>query len=125
MHLEEDKPATLSSGAVRHMPVMLDETVDLLNVKRERTYVDVTAGAGGHLQKICQLRGSGEGVIALDRDLGALERLRKEDNQLSQSSGISFVHSNFTQIASVLSDLGINTVDGGILADRRCFVDAT
>ncbi len=117
MHSEDDKPPARSCEVGGHMPVMLEEAISLLNVKPGRIYVDVTAGAGGHLQKICQLRGSGVGVVALDRDLPALERLRGQDTQGNGLSEVAFVHSNFAQLSAALANLGIDTVDGGILAD--------
>jgi 16S rRNA (cytosine1402-N4)-methyltransferase len=117
MHFEEDKSVLLPADSDRqHIPVMLEESVSLLNVRKSRLSIDATAGAGGHLNKICQLRGSSDGVIALDRDLGALECLRQQA-QTGPLSGLTFVHSNFAQLAAVLARLGIDAVDGGILAD--------
>jgi 16S rRNA (cytosine1402-N4)-methyltransferase len=97
-----------------HIPVLLEEAVDLLNVKPQHTYVDATAGAGGHLRLICQKAGSGKGVIAIDQDLSAINRLR---SRAEPGSGIHFIHSNFADIKTVLSDLSLNTIDGGIIAD--------
>jgi 16S rRNA (cytosine1402-N4)-methyltransferase len=76
--------------------------------------VDATAGAGGHLQRICSLKGTGEGVLALDRDLSALQKLT---NRTSEFLGVHFVHTNFADIQTVLTQKEITTIDGGILAD--------
>jgi 16S rRNA (cytosine1402-N4)-methyltransferase len=111
-NLKADQENSMAGG---HIPVMLSEAVDLLNISPDRLYVDATAGAGGHLKKICEKMGSGKGVIAIDQDLSALNKLRQTSGQLSDE--IKFAHANFANIKSVLSDLNINTVDGGIIAD--------
>src|SRR5271156_5401101 len=98
-----------------HLPVMLEEAVDLLNVRPNHCYIDATAGAGGHLKRICQKAGSGKGIIAMDQDSLALHSLSVNSGLLANE--IQFVHSNFANLKAALSDLDINTVDGGIIAD--------
>ena len=63
----EDQLPVVDSKTVEHVPVLLEEAVTLLNVRPDRIYIDATAGAGGHLQKICSLKGTGVGILALDR----------------------------------------------------------
>jgi 16S rRNA (cytosine1402-N4)-methyltransferase len=112
---DQDKLDKSNSMAGGHVPVMLNEAMDLLNVRADRLYVDATAGAGGHLKKMCEIAGSGKNIIAIDQDIEALERLRSGVQDIQ--SEIKFVNSNFSAIKTVLSDLNIATVDGGILAD--------
>ncbi len=94
-----------------HTTVLKTETVDGLCVRKDGLYVDMTLGGGGHSEEI--LRRGGR-VIGIDQDSAALsaasERLRP--------FGAAFtpVKSNFQQIKSVLSAMGVETVDG-ILAD--------
>ncbi len=96
-----------------HVPVLLDKAVELLNVRPGLTYVDATAGGGGHLGLIAeQLKQSGR-LIAIDRDLNSLRALEKKNTQ----PNTSFVHADFGNLSSVITELGINTVSGGILAD--------
>ncbi len=110
--MNSKKDISMTGG---HFPVLLETGVDLLNVRAGHVYVDATAGAGGHLKRICQKAGSGEGVIAIDQDLSALEKLRNTSEKFIDE--IKFVHANFADLKKVLSDLSINTVDGGIIAD--------
>ncbi len=113
MHDKEEK----SSVPAGHVPVLLDEAISLLNVRTDHIYIDVTAGAGGHLQQICTAQGSGKGIVALDRDLSALERLRQRYAHHKNWAGIKFAHANFADLQAVLASLDITTVNGGILAD--------
>lgn len=98
----------------KHLPVMLDQAVDLLNIRQGRTYVDATAGAGGHLQAILDRLGGSGRIVGIDQDIHSLQSL---EDRLKQRPNLNLVHANFEQLESVLHQCGINTVDGGILAD--------
>jgi 16S rRNA (cytosine1402-N4)-methyltransferase len=95
------------------MPVLLDEVLEWLAIKPEGTYVDATAGAGGHSAAIAERLSSGR-LISLDRDAQALqiaqERLKEFGNR------VSYVHAPFSRIAEAVQGLGIAKVDG-VLAD--------
>lgn len=94
-----------------HYSVMLDECIDGLNINPHGTYVDCTAGGGGHSAKILERLTDGQ-LIAIDKDEEALNVCRKR----LQGNNIKFVHSDFKDISNVLNQLGIDKVDG-ILAD--------
>ncbi len=97
--------------AFSHTTVLKQETVDGLLVKKGGLYVDMTLGGGGHSEEILARGGH---VIGIDQDAVALsaasERLQKFGDAFTP------VKSNFKEIKSVLSALGIQSVDG-ILAD--------
>ncbi len=97
--------------AFSHTTVLKKETVDGLLVKQGGLYVDMTLGGGGHSEEILSRGGR---VIGIDQDAVALsaasERLGRFGNAFTP------VKSNFKEIKSVLSTLGIQKVDG-ILAD--------
>jgi len=95
-----------------HTPVMLEKSLELLNVREGLVWVDATAGAGGHLLQIAARAGRSSTVIGIDRDIHALQTLRS-----TAGSGVNLVHANYSDIVSALSGLGIDTVTGGILAD--------
>lgn len=97
----------------RHIPVLLKESIDLLNIRAGHTYVDATAGGGGHLAEICRRAGLHSRIIAIDQDASALERLKS----MPVYSEVSFIHANFGQLRPILSGLNINTIDGGVIAD--------
>lgn len=96
-----------------HIPVMLDSALALLNVRPGLTYVDATAGGGGHLTGILELtQGKGQ-VIGIDKDASAIARLK---GKLS-SPNLKLIGSDFANVTAALAKEGIGTVSGGIIAD--------
>jgi len=91
-----------------HVPVLLEESIEGLNIKPGGTYVDVTYGGGGHSARILEKLGDGK-LIAFDQDIDAIENL-PDDNRLT------FVNHNFKYIRHFLRYYEIDKVDG-ILAD--------
>ena len=95
-----------------HKSVLLEETIDSLEIKPDGIYVDCTAGGGGHSREIAKRLTSGR-LIAIDRDPDAIKVLNE---RLGEFPAVTIVHSNYSEIKSVLSSLGIEKADG-ILAD--------
>ena len=95
-----------------HIPVLLNETIDLLDVKADGIYVDGTLGAGGHSKAILQKQKTAK-HIGIDQDEEALA-VAKEN--LKDFNNVTFVHGNFRNIDEILDDLEIDKVDG-ILVD--------
>jgi len=94
----------------KHYSVLLNETVDGLNIKPDGIYVDGTLGGGGHASLVCQrLSGNGR-LIGIDQDKDAIaaatERLKDFQDR------VTIVRSNYEQIDRVLGDLGIGQVNG-------------
>lgn len=98
---------------IHHIPVLLDESLDLLQVKPGGTYVDCTAGAGGHARAIAEKLVRGH-LIVLDRDQSALRRTR--ERLANFGSLISFHHENFENLPLLLDSMDISGIDG-CLAD--------
>ena len=97
----------------KHVSVLLNETVDGLNVKENGIYVDCTLGGAGHSYEILKrLNGTGR-LIGIDQDADALkaakERLKEFDN-------VTYVHSNFENIKEIVKTECDGLVDG-IIAD--------
>ena len=92
-----------------HNPVLLKETVEGLNIKKEGVYVDVTFGGGGHSREILKQLGPKGRLIAFDQDKDAL--LNTIDD-----SRFLLINENFRYIKRFLRFHGIRSVDG-ILAD--------
>jgi len=96
-----------------HVSVLLQECIDALNIRPDGIYVDGTLGGAGHSSQIAARLTTGR-LIGIDRDPVALtaagERLKPYGDR------VTLVHSNFSEIATVLRDLGISGVDG-ILMD--------
>ena len=93
-----------------HKSVLLYETIDSLNIKPGGIYVDGTLGGGGHAYEVAKRLGEGGRLIGIDQDADAISAaaMRLEEFQ----DKVTIVRSNYEQIGSVLSDLGIEQVDG-------------
>lgn len=97
----------------RHIPVLLHEVVNGLQITSGDTVVDATFGGGGHSQALLEAVGETGKVIALDRDQSAIARFQKE-NVVPEN--LFLVHANYSALRSVLDAQGIQQVDA-ILAD--------
>ncbi len=97
----------------KHISVLLEQSVQNLNINKDGIYVDCTMGGGGHSEKIVSQLSAKGTLIGIDRDTEALaaskERLKHFDN-------VIYVHSNFHNIKNVIASQGISEVDG-IIAD--------
>ena len=96
-----------------HVPVMLAECLDFLNVQPEGVYADLTAGLGGHAGAIARRLSTGM-VIACDRDAESLELARA--NTTDCADRIRFQQALFSQVEETLAVLKIKQLDG-LLAD--------
>jgi 16S rRNA (cytosine1402-N4)-methyltransferase len=92
-----------------HIPVLLDEVIEYLNIQPEGIYVDCTFGGGGHSKAILQNLNANGRLIAFDQDNDAR-------NNLPQDERILFIPNNFRYLQRFLRLNGIDQVDG-ILAD--------
>lgn len=94
-----------------HKSVMLNECIDMLDIKGDGIYVDGTVGGAGHSREIAKRLGENGRLIALDRDPDAIaaatERLA--------GYNATVVRSNFSQMKNVLDELNIDNVDGILL----------
>ena len=97
----------------KHKSVLLNETIESLNVKPDGIYVDGTLGGGGHSYEICKRLGEKGRLIGIDQDADAIEAASSRLEEFKDK--ISLVHSNYNNIKSVVNDLGINKVDGIVL----------
>lgn len=91
-----------------HIPVMLEECIDALQIKKGGIYVDGTLGGAGHSRRIAE---KGVKLIGIDRDITAIntakERLKDYD--------VTFVNDNYNNIDTILQQLGIDKIDGVLL----------
>lgn len=95
--------------ATYHIPALLPETLEGLDIKPGGTYVDATLGGGGHSRAIVEkLSGAGH-LYSMDQDIDAIERAFTDER-------FTVVHGNFRYLSNFLRYYGVDGVDG-ILAD--------
>ncbi|MBO5960615.1 MAG: 16S rRNA (cytosine(1402)-N(4))-methyltransferase RsmH [Paludibacteraceae bacterium] len=92
-----------------HIHVLCEQTIDLLQIKPDGTYVDVTFGGGGHSRAIMSRLEDGGRLLGFDQDMDAYNNRIDDDRFI-------FVRSNFRYISNFLRYHAIDAVDG-ILAD--------
>ncbi|MBR3750725.1 MAG: 16S rRNA (cytosine(1402)-N(4))-methyltransferase RsmH [Clostridia bacterium] len=96
----------------KHTSVLLNETIDMLNIRDGGIYVDCTLGGAGHSLELLK-RNKSVRLIGIDRDTEALaaakERLKGYEDR------VTLVHSNYSEIKKVLSELSIDGIDGCML----------
>ncbi|WP_333887673.1 16S rRNA (cytosine(1402)-N(4))-methyltransferase RsmH [Clostridium sp.] len=96
----------------KHIPVLLKETIESLNIKQNGIYVDCTLGGGGHSLEILKRLSDKGRLIAIDQDISAIswagERLKNFKN-------VIYVHNNFYNIKQILEELKIDKIDGVIM----------
>ncbi len=92
-----------------HNPVLLNESIDALNIQKDGVYVDVTFGGGGHSKEILNRLGENGRLFAFDQDSDAV------NNKIDDSRFV-LIEENFRYISRFLKFYGVRKVDG-VLAD--------
>ncbi|HVR24381.1 MAG TPA: 16S rRNA (cytosine(1402)-N(4))-methyltransferase RsmH, partial [Candidatus Polarisedimenticolia bacterium] len=123
-----DTPQGVGHGGGKeasHVPVLLKEAIDFLNVRRGGTYIDATVGLGGHSYEIAKRLGAAGHLIGLDKDPAALQIAERKLAQLKLDSGagvspanadwpkVTLMQSSFAEVGE---RFGKNLADG-LLAD--------
>ena len=98
-----------------HIPAMLSETIQGLNIQPNGLYVDVTFGGGGHSRAILDpsnspSRGEIKKLYSFDQDLDALRNA--EQSGMSDNEHWQFVHSNFRYLRNFMDYYGVEQIDG-------------
>ena len=96
-----------------HKSVLLDETINGLNIKPDGIYVDGTLGGGGHAYEVCTRLGTKGSIIGIDQDAAAIEAADARLKDFGEK--VTIVRSNYCDMKSRLHELGIDKVDGIIL----------
>lgn len=92
-----------------HVPVLLQESIDGLNIKSDGIYVDVTFGGGGHSREILSRLGKNGHLYSFDQDADAEKNIIADDR-------FTFVRSNFRYLHNWMRYYGVEAIDG-LLAD--------
>ena len=92
-----------------HIPVLLQQAVDGLNIKKGDIFVDGTLGGGGHSLEVCRRFGDSVQIIGVDLDIDAIERSKERLSPLK--CNIRYAEGSFRNIDTILSSLGVARVD--------------
>lgn len=96
----------------RHIPVMLGECIDGLDIKPDGVYLDCTLGGGGHSEKIVSQLQGGK-LIAVDKDI---EAIKSSQARLSEyKDKIIYIHDDFKNVISHLDEMGVEKLDGVLI----------
>lgn len=97
----------------QHYSVLLNETIEQLDIKENGIYVDGTLGGGGHASAVLQRLGETGRLIGIDQDAAAIEAAGERLAPFGDK--VTIVRSNYSAMPQVLADLGIHGVDGIVL----------
>ena len=97
-----------------HNPVMLNETIECLELKEDGVYVDLTFGGGGHSKAILNILGNNGKLLAFDQDLDAIENNISDDRLLLINQNFKFLKQNlnyhgYPMVDGILADLGVSS----------------
>ena len=96
----------------KHIPVLLKETIEGLNIKPDGIYVDGTIGGAGHSKEIIKKLSPKGILIGIDKDE---EALKAAESNLKGYKNYKLVHGNHDNIKEILEEIGIDKVDGILL----------
>lgn len=96
----------------KHKPVLLNECIEGLNIKKDGIYVDGTLGGAGHSKEILRNLSDKGFLIGIDRDKEALKAAKQN---LSDFKNVKYIHGNHDDIKEILENIGIEKVDGILL----------
>ena len=95
-----------------HIPVLLNETIDFLSLNEGGIIFDGTFGGGGHSGEILKKIGPKGRIVAVDKDVSAIEK--GKNNFKDQLDSIIFVHNDFRHVEKILKEAKITSLDGAI-----------
>ena len=96
-----------------HKSVLLEETVNGLNIKPDGIYVDGTLGGGGHAYEVCTRLNNKGSFIGIDQDYAAIEAAGVRLRDFGER--VTIIRSNYCSMKSQLQKLGVDKVDGIVL----------
>lgn len=97
----------------KHKSVLLEETIEALNIKPDGIYVDGTLGGGGHAYEICKRLSDKGRLIGIDQDEDAIEAARLRLGEFNDK--VTIIRSNYCDMKKELANIQITSVDGIIL----------
>ncbi|MGO1369337.1 16S rRNA (cytosine(1402)-N(4))-methyltransferase RsmH [Senegalia sp. (in: firmicutes)] len=96
----------------KHISVLLEESLEALEIDKDGIYIDGTMGGAGHSMEIVKKLDKGK-LIGIDQDINAINKSKEILKEYKDK--VILVHDNFKNIKNILKDLGIEKVDGVLL----------
>lgn len=96
----------------KHIPVMLNEVIEGLNINPDGIYVDCTVGGGGHSFEIAKRIKNGH-LYAFDRDEDAIKKSSQTLKDFKDK--VTLTKANYKQAPQILKDLGVENIDGFLI----------
>lgn len=103
----------VSKMEFKHYSVLLDETIEGLNIKPEGTYMDGTLGGGGHAFEVCKRLNDKGRLIGIDQDENAIEAAGKRLEEFGDK--VTIIRDNYCNAKKALHGIGVDCVDGIVL----------
>lgn len=97
----------------KHKSVLLEETIEALNIRPEGIYVDGTLGGGGHSYEICRRLSEKGRLVGIDQDAAAIEAAQERLGEFKDK--VTIIRSNYCDMKKELTAIGITAVDGIVL----------
>jgi 16S rRNA (cytosine1402-N4)-methyltransferase len=104
----------MNDNKLEHIPVLLNESVEGLAIKKDGIYIDATFGRGGHSRAILECLGPSGKLIVIDQDPTAIMQAQKLQQEFAQ---IIIFQKNYSEIYSICQELDIVEKVSGILID--------
>ena len=113
----KEENAMIKTAESYHIPVLLNESIEGLNLQKGGIYVDVTMGGGGHTLEILNRMDKDATLFSFDQDLDAYQNmLQSHSDDIAQDERFVFVRSNFRYLKNWMRYHGVEQIDG-LLAD--------
>lgn len=100
----------IKTAETYHVPVLLNESIEGLNLHAEGTYVDVTFGGGGHSREILSRLKGNSHLYSFDQDVDAEENINKMGLEPDQIERFTFIRSNFRYLKNWMRYYGIEQI---------------
>lgn len=105
----QSSSGSTSTTNTRHVPVLLQEVLEVLNIQENDTVVDGTLGGGGHAMSFAEKLGSSGHLVGFDVDSAAVARAR--ERLRGTQAQVSLIHDNFRNISAKLSEYRVDGID--------------
>ena len=108
-------PPSNTSEPARHLPVLLDESIEALNIAPGGIWLDGTFGGGGHSRRILEASAPDGRLIAIDADAAAVARAESLRESLDDPGRTTILHANLADLKAELATAGVGQLDGALL----------